>query len=150
MPGRHDPIPSQWLVLLFLRLIFFLFQEDMLKAQVDQQPLIGEPENFDKLAESFAQNPKFTKKIVVFADIENDKQRSFNVLFPQELRSRYSSIIHIRGDGNCFYRSYIFGCLVRYVLICYCKSVIFLLKVLASREPSILATLTENISLSKV
>jgi len=56
------------------------------------QPLVGPKESLDSLEAQYKNNPKFLHKI-------------------QLARSRYSHLRRIRGDGSCFYRSYLFSIL---------------------------------------
>jgi len=68
-------------------------QQDRIADEIAKtQPLLGKQTSLEALEEEYKSNPKFLKKI-------------------QEVATKYANIRRIRGDGNCFYRSYLFGCL---------------------------------------
>jgi ubiquitin thioesterase protein OTUB1 len=67
-------------------------QQDDIKNVVATGPLIGEVQDIAFLQKQFTDAPRFLAKI------------------PQ-LELKYQSIRCVRGDGNCFYRSYLIGCL---------------------------------------
>ena len=70
-----------------------LSQEEAIRADIRAaQPLVGEKEDFSCLRLQYADNPRFLHKI-------------------QSAGSQYSHIRRVRGDGNCFYRSYLFAVL---------------------------------------
>jgi len=58
---------------------------------------VSEKEDLQKLEAEYRGNERFSAKI-------------------QELKKKYSHIRRVRGDGNCFYRSYLFGILEHFIL----------------------------------
>jgi len=68
-------------------------QQDRITAEIAKsQQLVGKLQTFQSLEDEYKDSPKFLKKI-------------------QEVAKKYSNLRRIRGDGNCFYRAYLFGCL---------------------------------------
>jgi len=68
-------------------------QQDRIAEEVAKsQPLVGKLQKLSELEEEYKNNAKFLKKIQTV-----DKR------FPKGFR-------RVRGDGNCFYRAYLFGC----------------------------------------
>jgi len=65
-------------------------QRAELKALEEAQPLLGPKEDFTSLITAYENNTLFSQKI-------------------QELMQTHSHRRSVRGDGNCFYRSYVFS-----------------------------------------
>lgn len=68
-----------------------LAQERLLEKEVQESaPLVGTQTDFGDLAQEYAADPVYLKKIA-------------------DLQSRYSSLRRTRGDGNCFFRAFGFA-----------------------------------------
>ena len=65
-------------------------QDDELAALVSAQPLISDFENFSGLTAQLAGNANFSRKV-------------------EGLATSYLGLHKVRGDGSCFYRSYLFA-----------------------------------------
>lgn len=65
-------------------------QTEEINKEQAQQPLIGEKQDLSSLQAEYSANPIFSKKL-------------------EELTQTHSTRRSIRGDGNCFYRSYMFS-----------------------------------------
>ena len=68
-------------------------QQDAIALEQSQRPLIGALEPLSNLEAEYASNPKFLSKIQLAS------------------RGSYPQFRRIRGDGNCFYRGYVFAIL---------------------------------------
>jgi ubiquitin thioesterase protein OTUB1 len=59
---------------------------------VAAQPLIGPPESFEVLTEQLKGNEAFLRKL-------------------PNVAARYAALRRVRGDGNCFFRAFIYSLL---------------------------------------
>jgi ubiquitin thioesterase protein OTUB1 len=71
-------------------------QQDEIKAEVGAQALVGELESPESLISEYEDNPAFLPKL-------------------RDLAARFSGIRRNRGDGNCFYRSFLISLGERFV-----------------------------------
>eukprot|EP00823_Brevimastigomonas_motovehiculus_P001094 TRINITY_DN1162_c0_g1_i1.p1 TRINITY_DN1162_c0_g1~~TRINITY_DN1162_c0_g1_i1.p1 ORF type:complete len:341 (-),score=97.33 TRINITY_DN1162_c0_g1_i1:309-1331(-) len=68
-------------------------QQEAIQAEIIKQPLVSEMEaGFASLDKEYSKNAIYLKQI-------------------SELKARYSGMRRIRGDGNCFYRAFMYGLL---------------------------------------
>ena len=68
-------------------------QENAIRSDIARRsPLVGDKESFLSLRSEYVNNPRFTLKVDTGA-------------------AHFTSLRRVRGDGNCFYRSYLYGVL---------------------------------------
>lgn len=77
-------------------------QQEAIQAELEQAPILSPILSLEELDKEYADNAPFLNKLPVKAR--------------QYLKQRYSGYRKTRGDGNCFYRSYIYSILEQLTL----------------------------------
>lgn len=115
-----------------------LAQQDSIKKEIAaNQPLVGDIQDVSSLLDDYKENERFQDKIrvcifhlnfILFREILSlysicfssfvscfcrmiKLTRLSHIFYTQQLQEKYSKFRRVRGDGNCFYRSYLVGCL---------------------------------------
>jgi hypothetical protein len=87
-PTSHNPSSHAW----FDFAVISVRAQAFFEAEIKDQPLVGAREGVDTLRDVFASAPRFLSKM-------------------PDLERVYASIRKVRGDGDCFYRAYLYSCL---------------------------------------
>jgi ubiquitin thioesterase protein OTUB1 len=77
-------------------------QQEAIQAELEQAPILSPVLSLDGLDTEYAENLPFLQKLPVSCR--------------QYLKHHYSGYRKTRGDGNCFYRSYLFAILEQLAL----------------------------------
>eukprot|EP00457_Paulinella_chromatophora_P007495 gb/GEZN01007518.1/.p1 GENE.gb/GEZN01007518.1/~~gb/GEZN01007518.1/.p1 ORF type:complete len:310 (-),score=67.76 gb/GEZN01007518.1/:601-1503(-) len=71
-----------------------MMDSEEIQQEINKNPLVGKLEELSSLDAEYKANPKFLRKIA-------------------DAKKNYTGLRRVRGDGSCFYRSYLFAYLER-------------------------------------